>query len=176
MRWNFLLLLLDKTLVRETAHISCFPLQNCGSEVLPNANCIPSEEDGKNQNKPNRPAKQNLFPNFEQLLIPFPLWLHCRTKIISQSSSLSTFHTSYHWNHQGRSDGEHCKQYQTSVHTYTYKEKSNTVKQIFISKAKIIKITELWKFPSGLIQSWNCACFLVKGTYEMQAEQSWLCS
>lgn len=72
MRQNFLLLLLNKTLVMETAHISFFPSQNCGSEVLPNANCIPSEEDGKNQNKPNRPAKQKLSPNFEQLLIPFP--------------------------------------------------------------------------------------------------------
>lgn len=70
--------------------------------------------------------------NYPQTLNSFwflsPLWLHCRTKIISQSRSLSTFHTSYHWNHQGRSDGEHCKQHETSVHTYAYKEKSNTIK------------------------------------------------
>lgn len=136
MRQNFLLLLLDKTLVMETAHISSFPSQNCESEVLPNADCIPSEEGEKNQNKPNRPGKQKLSPNFEQLLIPFPLWLHCRTKIISQGRSLSTFHTSYHWNHQERSDAEHCKQCKTSVHTYAFKEKSNTIKHNIHQQSK----------------------------------------
>lgn len=59
MRQIFLLLLLDKTLVMETAHISSFPSQNCGSEVLPNANCIPSKEDGKKpkETKPTRQTK-----------------------------------------------------------------------------------------------------------------------
>jgi len=67
-RENFLLLLLDKTLVMETAHISFFPSHICGSGVLRNANGIPSEEGGKKQNKTKQPTKQEPPPNFEHLL------------------------------------------------------------------------------------------------------------
>lgn len=127
---NFLFLLLDKTLVMETAHISSLPSQNCGSEVLPNANCILSEEGGKNQNKPNWTAKQKLSPNFEQLLNPFPLWFHCRTKIISQSRSLSTFLTSCHWNHQEDLMGSTANSIRpqcTHTHTKKNQTQSNTI-------------------------------------------------
>lgn len=163
MRQNFLLLLLSKTLVMETGHISSFPSQNCRSEALPNANCIPSEEGGKNQNKSNRPAKQKLSPNFEQLLIPFPLWLHCRTKTISQRRSLSTFHTSYHRNHQGRSDEEHCKQHQTSVHTDAYKEKSNTIKHNIHQQRKNNQPHRVVGISLWLIAELKLCMFLRKG-------------
>lgn len=75
----------------ENAHISS-PSHNCGSELLPNANCISSEEGGK-KTKPNQTTHQKPPPNFEQLLsdsFPPLTPLQNQDHIIEQVFQLST--------------------------------------------------------------------------------------
>lgn len=152
MRQNFLLLLLDKALVMETAHISSFPSHNCGSEVLPNVNCIPSEEGGKKPKQTNQPTKNYPQTLKSFCLIHFALWLHCRNKTISQSRSFNFPHQlplksstlRKIWWGALRTVSNLSAHIHIQIH-----RKSNTR---FTSREKTINLPELWEFPSRLLQ------------------------
>jgi len=127
----------------------------------------------KQNNQPNKshPQTLNIF-----YLIPFPLRLHCRTKTVSQRRSFSFPHQLPPKSSKLRKIWWGALRTASNLSAHTHIQTHRKPNGRFSSREKTINLPELWEFPAGLWQSWDCACSLGKGTYEMQAEQSWLCS